>query len=172
MSRASSAEAAYQFRVWLRGISPTIWRRFLVRSDSTIADLHYILQLVMGWTDTHLHTFVIHGKDYGIYHSGGMVFADDPTTVYLRDFQFRLHERFLYTYDFGDNWEHEVRLEKALPVVQNRSIRPVSAVPAPVPQKTAVVRWVFWPYKSTSAWDTRCTARSNCYENWCAIAAG
>src|SRR4051812_41722317 len=39
MSRASSAEAAYQFRVWVRGIRPTIWRRFLVRSDSTIADL-------------------------------------------------------------------------------------------------------------------------------------
>lgn len=92
-----------------------IWRRFLVRSDSTIADLHYILQLVMGWTDTHLHTFVIHGKDYGVYHSGGMIFADDPTQVHLRDFQFRVHERFLYTYDFGDNWEHEVRVEKVLP---------------------------------------------------------
>src|SRR4051812_48498008 len=59
MSKASSAKAAYQLRVWLRGISPTIWRRFVVRGDSTIADLHYILQLVMGWTDTHLHTFVL-----------------------------------------------------------------------------------------------------------------
>jgi len=116
MSSQESAPAIYQFRIWLRGISPTIWRRFLVRSDSTIADLHYILQLVMGWTDTHLHTFFIHGKDYGVYHSGGMVFADDPTQVYLRDFQFRVHERFLYTYDFGDNWEHEVRLEKMLPI--------------------------------------------------------
>jgi len=116
MSSPESAPAIYQFRIWLRGISPTIWRRFLVRSDSTIADLHYILQLVMGWTDTHLHTFFIHGKDYGVYHSVGMVFADDPTRVYLRDFQFRLHERFLYTYDFGDHWEHEVRLEKMLPI--------------------------------------------------------
>jgi hypothetical protein len=80
--------AIYQFRIWLRGINPTIWRRLLVRNDSTITDLHYILQLVMGWTDTHLHTFVIHGKDYGIYHSGGMVFADDPTKVVLREFQF------------------------------------------------------------------------------------
>jgi len=116
MSSQESAPAIYQFRIWLRGISPTIWRRFLVRSDSTIADLHYILQLVMGWTDTHLHTFFIHGKDYGVYHSGGMVFADDPTHVYLRDFQFRVYERFLYTYDFGDNWEHEVRLEQMLPI--------------------------------------------------------
>ena len=45
-----------------------------------------------------------------------MVFADDPTTVDLRDFQFRVRERFLYTYDFGDNWEHEIRVEKVLPV--------------------------------------------------------
>jgi Plasmid pRiA4b ORF-3-like protein len=116
MSKGRAADAAYQFRVWLRGISPMIWRRFLVRSASTIADLHYILQLLMGWTDTHLHTFVIHGKDYGIYHSGGMVFPDDPTTVSLHGFQLRVHERFLYTYDFSDNWEHEVRLEKVLPV--------------------------------------------------------
>jgi len=41
MSSQESAPAIYQFRIWLRGISPTIWRRFLVRSDSTIADLHY-----------------------------------------------------------------------------------------------------------------------------------
>ena len=65
MSSQDSAPAIYQFRIWLRGVSPTIWRRLLVRNDSTITDLHYILQLVMGWTDTHLHTFVIHGKDYG-----------------------------------------------------------------------------------------------------------
>ena len=52
MSRASSAAAnIYQFRGWLRGISPTIWRRFVVRSDSTIADLHYMLQLGMAYAD-------------------------------------------------------------------------------------------------------------------------
>jgi len=116
MSSASSAEEIYQFRVWLRAISPTIWRRFLVRSDSTIAELHYILQLIMGWTDTHLHTFFIHGREYGVYHSGGLVFSDDPTQVRLHAFHFRLHERFLYIYDFGDYWVHEVRLEKVLRV--------------------------------------------------------
>jgi len=47
----------YQLRVWLREISLAIWRRLLVRSDSTIADLHYTLQIAMGWTDFHLHQF-------------------------------------------------------------------------------------------------------------------
>ncbi len=47
----------YQLRLWLREISPAIWRRLLVRSDSAIADLHYTIQIVMGWTDFHLHQF-------------------------------------------------------------------------------------------------------------------
>ncbi len=61
----SAAPIVYQLRVVLRGISPLIWRRLLVRGDSTIADLHHALQIAFGWTDTHLHRFVIHRKDYG-----------------------------------------------------------------------------------------------------------
>ena len=74
---------AYQLRVWLREISPAIWRRLLVRSDSTIADLHYILQITMGWTDFHLHQFIIHGKSYGVSKTGGIWFTDDPKQVHL-----------------------------------------------------------------------------------------
>jgi hypothetical protein len=53
---------AYQIHVSLIGISPMIWRRLLVSEDSTIADLHYILQIAMGWSDGHLNRFTIHGK--------------------------------------------------------------------------------------------------------------
>ncbi len=52
----------YQLRVYLRQISPMIWRRLLVRSDSTIADLHYTLQIAMGWDDFHLHQFIIRDR--------------------------------------------------------------------------------------------------------------
>jgi hypothetical protein len=55
----------YRLKVVLLGISPMIWRRLLIRSDHTIADLHHILQIAMGWTDTHLHQFRIHGKSMG-----------------------------------------------------------------------------------------------------------
>src|SRR3712207_2265271 len=99
----------YQLHVWLREISPMIWRRLLVRSDSTIADLHYTLQIVFGWTDSHLHRFVIHGKDYGLAYLGGISFADDPHQVCLRDFRFRRNARFRYEYDFGDLWQHQIR---------------------------------------------------------------
>jgi len=61
MSTATSPPEVYQLHRRLRKISPAIWRRLLVRSDSTIADLHYILQIVMGWEGYHLHQFIIWG---------------------------------------------------------------------------------------------------------------
>ena len=91
-----------------------VWRRLLVRSDSTIADLHYTIQIAMGWSDVHLNRFHIHGQDFGVYHDGGISFADNPEKVLLSAFGFRTRERFLYEYDFGDAWLHEVRIEKRL----------------------------------------------------------
>ena len=72
----SSEPVIYQLKVVLLGISPMIWRRLLVKSDSMIADLHYILQIAMGWEDIHLHHFIIHGKQYGITQPGGIIFSD------------------------------------------------------------------------------------------------
>jgi pRiA4b ORF-3-like protein len=107
---------SYQLRVVLRGISPLIWRRLLVRSDSTIANLHATLELALGWTDDHLHRFVIHGREYGLSYAGGLSFRDDAAEVRLADLGLRAGERFLYEYDFPDGWEHDVRMEQILPV--------------------------------------------------------
>jgi hypothetical protein len=116
-----SLPLAFQLRVVLRGVSPLIWRRILVRSDSTIADLHTILQLVFGWSDEHLHRFVVHGRQYGISYAGGLSFRDDPHEVRLADLGFRAGERFLYEYDFTDGWRHDVRVEAILPLETTRS---------------------------------------------------
>jgi hypothetical protein len=105
----------YQLKVSLRGISPMIWRRLLVSSTTTIAHLHAILQVAMGWEDVHLHRFRVHGKDYGIYREGGIGFADDPTHVSLADLKLRAHERFVYEYDMGDSWLHAIVIEQVLP---------------------------------------------------------
>ena len=104
----------YQFHILLLTISPAIWRRFLVRSDST-ADLHYIMQIVMGWDDEHLHQFSIHGKHFGVEHSGGIYFTTDPKKIYLPHFNFRLKERFLYEHDFNDYWQLQICLEQIIP---------------------------------------------------------
>jgi len=106
----------YQIHVWIRHVSPMIWRRLLMRSDSTVADLHYCLQIAFDWTDLHLHRFHIHSQDYGIGRIGGTGFSSDARQVRLGDFKFRINERFLYEYDFGDRWEHEVRIEQRLPL--------------------------------------------------------
>jgi len=104
----------YQLRVVLRNVSPLIWRRLLVRSDTSIAELHAVLQTAMGWSDTHLHRFRIHGKAYGIAQCGGIGFADDPFEIRLSDFRLRRGERFLYEYDFMDGWILDIRLEETL----------------------------------------------------------
>lgn len=105
----------YQLRIRLCRISPLIWRRLLVRSDTSIAELHCLIQAAFGWIDSHLHRFVIHGKDYGITYAGGMWFSDDPKLLCLADFGFRINERFFYEYDFYDLWRHEIRLEQIRP---------------------------------------------------------
>jgi hypothetical protein len=104
----------YQLRIRLGAISPLIWRRLLVRSDTSIADLHHLIQLAFGWTDAHLHRFVIYGKAYGIAYAGGISFTNNPGQVRLADFCFRPNGRFLYEYDFHDLWWHDIRLEQIL----------------------------------------------------------
>jgi Plasmid pRiA4b ORF-3-like protein len=112
----NSKPVVYQLRVVLRGVSPLIWRRLLVCSDCTIAELHVTLQTALGWSDEHLNRFVIHGREYGVWHDGGIGFRDDPRHVRLANLGLRVRERFLYEYDFTDGWQHDVRIEQILPI--------------------------------------------------------
>lgn len=115
MERTEKAIEVYQLRIWMRKISPQIWRRLLVRSDCTIAELHGILQVAFGWSDEHLHQFLIRGKPYGIGRIGGIIFEDNPRRVQLSNFHFRCKETWVYEYDLTDWWQHEIRLEQVLP---------------------------------------------------------
>ena len=114
MGKKQKSVDVYQLKVSLLGISPSIWRRINVRSDSSIADLHYTIQISMGWTDQHLNHFTIYGKEYGVYHDGGIIFQDDPQKTRLDQFNFSLRDRFRYEYNFHDSWKHEIRLEKII----------------------------------------------------------
>lgn len=100
-----------------------IWRRLLVPSASTLADLHYAIQIAFAWTDYHLHRFRIRGKEYGIPRLGGPWYSRNARDMRLIDFHFRVNERFLYEYDFTDSWEHQVRIEQFVPPEQ---IKPYS----------------------------------------------
>ena len=114
----------YQLRAVLRGISPLIWRRLLVRSDNTVARLHEILQISFGWHDEHLNRFEIRGPEYAVYRDGGGMIGTDARGVRLCDLKLRRLERFVYEYDFGDSWLHDLRLEAILPI-NPRKVHPV-----------------------------------------------
>ena len=98
----------YQLRIVLREISPLIWRRLLVCSDSTLAQLHTILQIILDWSGEDLCTFHIHGKDYG---------SNGADTRHIRPSTLRLRrgERFRYVYDYSAYWQCGIRLEAMLP---------------------------------------------------------
>lgn len=119
MKNATSNESpeqhvdVFQLKVTLLGTEPPIWRRILVPVDISLADLHSVLQLVMGWTDSHLHSFAINGITYSsLDFDLGKNIQDES--------RFRLYKvlaeakEFLYSYDFGDNWQHEIRVEDSL----------------------------------------------------------
>jgi hypothetical protein len=101
-----------QLKVLLRDVHPAVWRRVKVANSLSIAGLHQVIQLLMGWDDDHLHRFRLHGLDYGVAHLGGPDFGQDAAAVPLSWFGFRPTERFLYEYDFAAGWQIEVRVEK------------------------------------------------------------
>jgi hypothetical protein len=141
----------YQLRVVLRGVSPLIWRRLLVRSDSTIADLHASLQLVLGWSDEHLNRFVIQGREYGVWHDGGIGFRDNPRHVRLADLGLRVRERFLYEYDFTNGWQYDVRVELILPLEARRYYPVCIGGRRAAPPEDCGGPWVFfWNCASTT----------------------
>lgn len=111
----------YLLHIWIRQISPMIWRRVLVRSEMSLVQLHDVIQILFDWSDDHLHRFRIHGRDYGLSRPGGLWFSQEAGQGRLADFRFRPNEWFVYEYDFGDSWQHQVRIERELPEEPTRS---------------------------------------------------
>ena len=109
----------YQLHLLLLKINPAIWRRVQMCWDSTLADLHRVIQLAMGWEDEHLNRFFIHAHEYAVLKPGGGWGGDEAAGVKLKDLRLRKGERFVYQYDFGANWLHQIRLEQIL-VLQAR----------------------------------------------------
>lgn len=113
----------YQIKVTLLGTSPPIWRRLLVPADVTLAQLHDVLQTAMGWDDGHMHEFSIGQRRIGRPDPEdrlmGIPSVENERTVRLSGILGRVGSKAIYTYDFGDSWEHGIVLEKRLPVEQN-----------------------------------------------------
>ncbi|MBD2750621.1 plasmid pRiA4b ORF-3 family protein [Microvirga sp. BT688] len=96
-----------QFKVWLIGLSPIIWRRVQVPDAMMLRELHGVLQVAMGWEGIHLFQFTLRAKPFG-----SLELAARSPDVALSELCLRQGTRFCYEYDFNGPWEHEVRLER------------------------------------------------------------
>jgi len=108
--------ADLQLRVELLHVEPHVWRRVIVPEAVTLSKLHQVLQTAMGWTDSHLHEYVIARKHYGIPDPDwpSEEPLQDERRVQLKPFIEARVRRFTYLYDFGDGWEHEITVEELL----------------------------------------------------------
>jgi hypothetical protein len=125
-----SGTLVHQLKITLSGVSrPPVWRRVLVPADVTLGDLHEVIQMAMGWDDYHMHLFSVGGQEYG---------SPDPELGHASDRKVLLSQvlsgpgdRLGYTYDFGDDWDHDIVLE------ETRSAVPEETYPSCVAGKGA-----------------------------------
>jgi hypothetical protein len=110
--KSTTTDDIVKLKITLAGIRPPVWRRLLVPAAMTLRHLHDAIQASMGWEDAHLHDFEVAGERFG-----------DPATTDEVTNEARLTldqirragiQRFKYTYDFGDDWEHLVVIEGAV----------------------------------------------------------
>jgi hypothetical protein len=113
MSKQSPAHnVIVQIKIKLLGVTkPPVWRRVQLRADTRLDQLHEIIQAALGWENYHMHVFSFGEEEFGI-PDPELGFSDERrvTLGELTD----LGARFRYTYDFGDNWEHEIVVEDLL----------------------------------------------------------
>lgn len=113
-----AAKAIYQLKVTLKESKPPIWRRIQVPGSITLVKLHRVLQVAMGWEDYHLHQYIVDGVFYGTrdpeFEATGTETVNERG-VKLYQVAPDVGSRFVYEYDFGDGWQHQVVVEKLLP---------------------------------------------------------
>ena len=110
----TSAAQDYLLRIELRDLKPAIWRRVLVRGTVKLSKLHVILLRAMGWQGGHLHAFVFGETEYGIPDSDFPRYPPvEPEDRITLAGALGARKTFTYLYDFGDGWEHRIKVEKA-----------------------------------------------------------
>ncbi len=109
----------YQLKIILKNTSPPIWRRILVPSDIKLDQFSAVLQVAMGWDGGHMHSFDSGGIEYGDPGFGGDsddLYLENECKKRLSQLLTNPKDKLTYTYDFGDNWQHTVLLEKIIAV--------------------------------------------------------
>ncbi|HOX07044.1 MAG TPA: plasmid pRiA4b ORF-3 family protein [Planctomycetota bacterium] len=103
-----------KLKITLLDIHPAMWRRVLASSGMNLGDFHYLIQDATGWTNSHLHQFVIDNVAYGDPEMDEDGEFEDEHGIILAEALPKVGTRIVYQYDFGDGWEHEIELEEVL----------------------------------------------------------
>jgi hypothetical protein len=122
MARRQLPERVYQLDIRLTRIDPPIWRCILVSDQITLAALHHLLQVVMGWEHSHLYQFLVGTMRYG---EPDPEYDDDMQSdkrVHLRDIAREKGASFHYEYDFGDGWQHAITVEDIWPRTEHHIV--------------------------------------------------
>src|ERR1700760_2113239 len=133
--RAATTKSVVSQKVTLRGTKPPIWHRLLVPGAMTLGALHEAIQAAMGWQGGPLHAFDIDGRQYGDRRTVDDVADENRLT--LSGVLKSGVTRFGYIYDFGDDWDHTVAIEKSSPPSTAKPIPPASPASATVRRKIA-----------------------------------
>ncbi len=120
-------ENIYQFKITLKKIKPTIWRRIQVPETYTFWDLHVAIQNAMGWENSHLHQFQIINPKLNKKVLIGIPLNDGWASEFtlpgwktpISSYFSSSNKLAIYEYDFGDDWEHKIVLEKIIPSEPN-----------------------------------------------------
>ena len=115
-ARIKKDAKVYQLKVTLKGSKPPIWRRVQVKDNIRLGDLHGVIQCAMGWGGGHLHQFIHQGQYFGEPSDDDCDRVADEEKVRLSDLHLRAKTKFVYEYDFGDGWMHDIVVEKTLSV--------------------------------------------------------
>ena len=116
---ATPGEPVYQIKVTMDYIAPEIWRRFLLPASMTLDQLHQVLQVAFGWSNSHLHHFFTQeNKFYEPPSPYRSPFGDEPPgdsrKTRLAEVLPHVKSALRYEYDMGDSWLHFIELEKIL----------------------------------------------------------
>jgi hypothetical protein len=102
-------QTVHTIKVTLRGSRPPIWRRLEVASDSTLRHLHEVIQSTFGWEDYHMWVFDTATGRFGV--TDRELEVRSAASRRLDEVASKANDRLRYTYDFGDDWEHEIVVE-------------------------------------------------------------
>lgn len=147
---AGRSGTRYRIKVQLRGVTkPPVWRRLEVPADLGLDQVHHVIQAAMGWYSCHLHVFSDDWNEYGLpdRELGHL----DERTVRLSQILADVGDKIRYTYDFGDDWEHDVILEKILPADAGVSGSVCTAGKGACPPEDCGGVWAYQELKATLA---------------------